>query len=68
MWASVFAQLAVDLKFFSGESGEHVMVATPVGFGDEGAEFALTTFKSAMRESVEGVLDLLSHGLCVGGG
>jgi hypothetical protein len=42
------------------------MVAAAVGFGDEGAEFALAAFEMAMLEGVEGVLDLLGHGLSCG--
>jgi hypothetical protein len=38
------------------------MVAAAVGFGDEGAEFALTAFEVAMLESVEGVFYLLAKG------
>jgi hypothetical protein len=40
----VLAQLAVDLEFFRGEFAEHFVVAAAVGFGDEGAELALTAF------------------------
>ena len=37
------------------------MVAAAVGFGDEGAEFALTAFEVAVGEGVEGVFDLLGQ-------
>jgi hypothetical protein len=37
------------------------MVTAAVGFGDEGAELALTAFELAMREGVEGVFYLLGH-------
>ena len=62
----MFAELAIDLKFFCGEFSEHFLVATAVGFGDESAEFALTAFELAMLEGVESVFDLLGHGLRVG--
>jgi len=39
------------------------MVAATIGFGDQGAEFALAAFEVAMLEGVEGVFDLLGHGL-----
>ena len=46
------------------------MVAAAVGFGDEGADFALAAFEVAVGEGVEGVADLLGEGfgLGVGGG
>jgi hypothetical protein len=65
---SVEAEGAVELELFGGETGEHVVVAATVGFGDEGAEFALTAFELTMFEGVERVLDLLGHGEGRGGG
>jgi hypothetical protein len=62
----VLAQVAIDLKLLSSEFSQHLMVAATVGFGDEGAEFALTAFEVAMGEGVEGIFDPLGHGLCVG--
>ena len=61
MGRSVFAELAVDLEFFGSEVLQHFVVAASVGFGDEGAELALTAFELAMREGVKGVFDLLGH-------
>ena len=61
----VFAEFAVDLEFFCGELCEHLLVAAAVGFGDQGAEFALAAFEVAMREGVESIFDLLGHGLHV---
>ena len=67
-WALVFAQFAVDLEFFRGESCEHLVVPAAVSFGYECAEFALAAFQLTMREGVEGVFYLHRHGLWVGGG
>ncbi len=63
----MFAEFAIDLEFFCGELCEHLLVAAAVGFGDEGAEFALAAFEVAVLEGVEGVFDLLGQGLSVGG-
>ena len=38
------------------------MVATAVGFGDEGSCFALTAFEVTMFEGMEGVLYLFGEG------
>ena len=59
----MFAEFAIDLEFFRGEFAEHFVVAAAVGFGDESAKLALTAFELAMLEGVEGVFDLLGHGL-----
>jgi hypothetical protein len=61
----VLTQLAIDLKLFCGELLQHFLIAAAVGFGDKGAELALTTFEVTMREGVKGVFDLLGHGLSV---
>jgi hypothetical protein len=65
----VFAESAIDLKFFGGEFLQHLMVASAVAFGDEGSEFALTAFELTVGEGVECIFDLLGHrlgaGLCV---
>ena len=63
----MLAEFAVDFEFFVGEFAEHFVVAAAVGFGDEGADFALSTFEMAVGEGVEGVVDLLSgDGLVTG--
>jgi hypothetical protein len=63
--ALMLAQAAIDLKLFCSEFSQHLMVAAAVGFGDKCAELALTAFEVAMREGVEGIFDLLGHGLGV---
>jgi len=65
---SVLTQLAIDLEFFGGELRQHLVVAASVGLCDECAELSLAAFELAMFERVEGVFDLLGHGLSVGGG
>jgi hypothetical protein len=64
----VFAEFAVDEEFFGGEFFQHFVVTAAVGFSDEGAEFTLTALEVSVLEGVEGVFDLLGHGLRVGGG
>ena len=59
----MFSQFSVDLEFFCGEFLQHFLVAASIGFGDEGAEFALTAFEVAIFKCVEGILDLLGQGL-----
>jgi len=42
------------------------VVAAPVGFGDEGAELALTAFEVTVFEGMKRILYLFGHGLRVG--
>lgn len=61
----MLAEFTVDLEFLCGELLQHFLIAAAVGFGDEGAELALTAFEVAVGEGVEGVFYLLGHGLRV---
>ena len=63
----MFAKFAVDLEFFGVSLVEHLVVAAAVGFGDQGAEFALAAFEVTMLEGVERVFDLLGQRIGVGG-
>jgi hypothetical protein len=44
------------------------VVAATVSLGDEGAKLTLTALELATFQGVEGIFDLLGHGLSVGGG
>jgi len=57
----VAAEMAVDVEFGGDQLAEHGLVATAVGFGDLGAEFALAAFEAAMFEGVERAFDLLGE-------
>lgn len=61
----MFPQFSVDLEFFRGEFLQHFMVSSSIGFGDEGAEFALTAFEVSIFKCVESILDLLGQRLRV---
>ena len=57
VWLSS-AEGAVDLELFGEEAFDHSGVTAAVGFGDLGAELALTAFEAAAFERVERAFDL----------
>src|SRR5690349_11157953 len=57
----VLAQAAIKLNPLSEQGSQHGVIATAFGFGDKGAEFALTALEIAVFEGVERAFHLLDE-------